>query len=85
MVFLMSTGHAASVAATRERQIQLTLRVPQPIVERLEKLAEAMSGPVPLSPTAVLRYVVEQGLEAAEAEFGTKPASAKPAGKKAAK
>lgn len=76
----MNTAHAAGMAA-KERQVQLTLRVPPSWVTRLEKLAETMSTPIEVSPTAALRYVVERGLEAAEGEYGLKP----PAGKKTAK
>lgn len=68
----MNAAHAVHVAA-KERQVQLTLRVPPGWVTRLEALAAAMSRPVPITPTAALRYVVEKGLEAAEAEVGLKP------------
>jgi hypothetical protein len=79
-VSYMNTAHASGMAA-KERQVQLTLRVPPGWVTRLEKLAEIMSSPIEVSPTAALRYVVEKGLEAAEAKYGIKVPAVKKASK----
>lgn len=58
-------------------KVSVSLRVPPAWVTRLEKLAEVMSSPIEVTPTAALRYVVEKGLEAAESEYGIKSGTKK--------
>jgi hypothetical protein len=73
-----------------EPQVQLTVRVPESIADRLAALAEKIgeSAGVRVSPTEVHRALLVGAIEARERELGIKPAGkpdAKPAKAKPAK
>lgn len=56
------------------KAIQITLRVYEEDAQRLEAIAEAMSGPVAkASPADAVRYVLEHGYGPAEQKLGIKP------------
>jgi hypothetical protein len=72
-------------APTKERTIQLTVRVPISWADRIARVAAVLSerSGLAVSPTAALRRMVERALVTDETELGIKPAAptAKPTGK----
>jgi predicted DNA-binding protein len=63
------------------RQFQITLRIPEEWLTRVDAIASAMSRPGnEANRVAAIRFIVENGLEPTERELGIK--AAKPKGTK---
>jgi hypothetical protein len=63
----------------KERQIQISVRVPEAWIARLERIADAMPHPGLASGNMALahRHALELGMAQAEAEYGIKPPATK--------
>jgi predicted transcriptional regulator len=67
------------------KPLQISVRIPQEWLDRLDQVARAMSRPgTEASRAEAIRFLVARGFEAAEKELGIKPPPvSKPTSKKA--
>lgn len=70
--------------ASKERSIQITVRVPMSWADRIARVASALSerSGINVTPAAALRRMVERALVQDEADLGIKATSAKKGGTK---